>query len=303
MLRWMFLVPTLAWTLPVHASTTTLDYVAAAECPDAARFVAEVSARLGRVPFDGGGDASVRVRVGPDGDAWFATVELPDGTDRVLRGVACHDVVSLAATVAAEYFMFREPPRRRRAGEAEPMEVPSEHASPEPAADGTAAAAPRSHPPNVSPTATAHPATARSIRARFRLRSTGVPPLADLYRAAATEERLCTLPCVAELTPGTLVGLRLDHGSFRALEDLGELHASTDVLVVHRSRRGVRRLGLTLLGIGLTLAVVSFLPLVVSEDANTSAFGGLAGAGLVLLGTGAGLAFVRDRLSVERLPD
>ena len=80
----------LAWTtLTALATTPTLDFSSPPACPDSDRFADEVSARVGHVPFQPGGEPMV-VRIA-DGSEFLGTVEWGGGT-KVVRGATCPEV-------------------------------------------------------------------------------------------------------------------------------------------------------------------------------------------------------------------
>ncbi|MCA9616508.1 MAG: hypothetical protein R3B99_25510 [Polyangiales bacterium] len=261
----------------------TLDYVAPAECPDAARFTAEVSARLGRVPFEPDQTRLLRVRFAADGEEWLATVELPEGGARVARGPTCADAFALTLGLVAEHFTAAAP------NESPPNVVPNTA----PSVDAVPA-------PPATPEATAPP----TVPVRFGLQSNERQPAIGVYREDPILgwRRLCVAPCEAGLERAFhVLGVRLNYGEIEPMGELGGIRGPTDLLVVHRSRRRVRLAGWALVGVGLVVTAMSLFPAIRSVDEpRLEPFAWLTGGGVTSLTVGFILTRLRDRLSTRR---
>ncbi len=83
-------------------SSMVLDYEATAEgCPDAGRFADEVSSKLGFVPWNGQALSTLRIRIRAEGGELVGTLELPDGSSKILRDSTCAPLFSALATAAS----------------------------------------------------------------------------------------------------------------------------------------------------------------------------------------------------------
>ncbi len=93
-------VMTTTHVVSAQSTPVALDYHAPAACPDEARLIDEISARLGYVAISPSSARTARVRVFEDGVEFTAMLEL-DGASRMFRGSECADVIATVASALA----------------------------------------------------------------------------------------------------------------------------------------------------------------------------------------------------------
>lgn len=289
-----------------EASTTaSLDYRAEPDCPDAARFMSEVSARLGRVPFEASAANVVRVRIRSDESEWVATLELADGTSQVHRATSCAESASRAADALAEWL---------RGDPAAPALAPPTSPNPAPVPSP-----PPRRAPTPSPTAgfvlpMAAPASPTvPVRVRFEspndegflhLRiGTAVAyvrgarsPIAEGHSFAP----VCQMPCETFLPPGThTFGVSSDVGDApEPARGALNLAVPSELVVHHRARLGFRVTGWVLLLGGMVAALAGFPGVV---QGRRPGLGAMIGGGVVTV-IGLPMTLLRDRYSVTSAP-
>lgn len=165
---------------PAREPRLSLDYQAQPEgCPSGARFSDEVSSRLGFVPWEEGSPDTLRVRIHLDGEELVASMELPDGSSKVLRAPSCREVsAALAAAVAVALDTV------------EPELVPQPQPQP--------AARPAVREESFE-TATVH---VRSQKAGTRISLITQRAVYSRGTRAKAYETLCFAPCSFEIEPG-----------------------------------------------------------------------------------------------------
>lgn len=296
----------MAFTSIGHASTTaSLDYRADEGCPDAARFIAEVSARLGRVPFETEDPNVVRVRVRSDESEWVATLELADGSSQVHRAPTCAASASLAATALADVLGASQ--------------LAEGLAAPTAASNAPPVASPPNLPPAPSPPSPTfgHPTgtTSPTVRVRVRFESTwnregflhlrtgsavayvrgARSPIAEGYSFAP----VCQMPCETQLPAGTLsFGVSLGTGATQPVSGAVSLTAPTELFVRHRSRLIHRVVGWVLFLGGMGLGAAGALTLI--TDGRPGLVGAITGGVLALVGFP--MTLLRDRYTVTSTP-
>ena len=288
-----------------QASTTaSLDYRAEADCPDAARFMSEVSAQLGRVPFETSDPNVVRVRVRSDQTEWVATLELADGTSQVHRATSCAESASRAAEALAEWLrrdQAETTPASPTASNPAPVPSPPAHRTPTEPFPGLAMPMAAGARPGVP------------VRVRFESpRDEGLlhlrigtavayvhgarSPIAEGHSFAP----ICQMPCETLLPPGThSFGVSLDVGDAPELAGGAvSLAVPSELVVRHRSRFGFRVAGWALF-LGGMVAALAGLPGVVRG--SRLGLGALIGGG-VAVAIGFPITLARDRYSVTSAP-